>query len=158
MKETLPNLAEIKKAADDNKNTPRNPQGSNIPVSSPEGAAIMCAVEITKELTRCYTDYAKCKQHEITERKRITATLKAMQYYIDAQKEIFLVQIEKEYEERNRLYDALALAQKKAMEDNDREMLKDIMYCMIQVFQSPLKAGSKCAIDGLIGTSQMRSF
>lgn len=151
MKDHSLSLSLGKKASGNDNNLPTipdTPQGSNMPPTSPEGTAIMGALEIAKEVTRCYTDYVKCREHEITERKRIMATLKAMKYCVDAQKEIFLKQLELEYEERNRMYDSIEMAQKVALETNDRELLRESMYWMLQVFQGKSKTDIKCFIEG----------
>ena len=59
----------------------------------------MGLLDITKETIRCFTEYAKCKEHEETERKRISYALRAIIYQIDAQKETYLKYLDKTYEE-----------------------------------------------------------
>ena len=113
----------------ENKNSPTVP----IPMST-ETAAIMCVAEITKEAIHCFTEYAKCVEHEKTERARIKATLKAIEYQIDAQKEIYLTQLEKSYAERLELYSRAFKAQEKALQENDIEMLKLCYNFILSVY------------------------
>ena len=96
-----------------------------VPVST-NPAMTMELLEITKETMRCFTDYAKCKEHEKTERKRILATLKAIELQINSQKEAFLKMLDKHYEERNKLYALAEDVMQKALMENDKELL---LYC-----------------------------
>ena len=137
--DTLPNNAP---------NVPTSPQGHNIPMPSPESATMGILVDIGKDLVRCYTEYAKCREHEITERKRITATLKAIEHRINAQKEVILVTLEKDYEERNRLYDNLTKLQEYAIASNNIEALKITLNIMVQIFQTPLKINPESFLIG----------
>ena len=138
---------------------PSNPQtpapgNSGIPTPmpvTPEAAAIMGVVEITKESIRCFTEYAKCKEHEITERKRINAALKAVKYQIDAQKEVYLHELEKNYEERNRLYDMAEIAQQRALELGDKEMLQLCYNMILNVYSKPV--GNTGGMPSLLGGS-----
>ena len=109
---------------------------ASIPLNS-QTAILMSITDITKESIRCFTDYAKCREHEKTERKRIKATLRAIQYQIDAQKEIYLKELDKNYEERNRLYDIAEKTQKKALELNDKEMLQLCFNLILDVYNKP---------------------
>lgn len=130
---------------------PRNPGvPTPMPVTS-EAAVIMGVVDITKESIRCFTEYAKCKEHEITERKRINATLKAVKYQIDAQKEVYLQELEKNYEERNRLYDMAEKAQQKALELDDKEMLQLCYNMILNVYSKPV--GNTGGMPSLLGGS-----
>ena len=115
---------------------------------SPETATMGILVDIGKDLVRCYTEYAKCREHEITERKRITATLKAIEHRINAQKEVILVTLEKDYEERNRLYDNLTKLQEYAIASNNIEALKITLNIMVQIFQTPLKINPESFLIG----------
>ena len=96
-----------------------------VPVST-NPAMTMELLDITKETMRCFTDYAKCKEHEKTERKRILATLKAIELQINSQKEAFLKMLDKHYEERNKLYALAEDVMQKALMENDKELL---LYC-----------------------------
>ena len=141
---------------------PSNPQtlvperlSASEPMSvTPETAAIMGVVEITKESIRCFTEYAKCKEHEITERKRINAALKAVKYQIDAQKELYLHELEKNYEERNRLYDIAEEAHKRALEVGDKEMLMASYSFMLDVYSKP--SGHANGVPSLVDGSSMK--
>lgn len=117
---------------------------SNSSLSLSEGAIVGGIVEITKEVIQCGTDYFKCTEHEKTERKRIASTLKAIVHQIDAQKEIYLKDLEKKYEERNRLYDIALEIQKRALELEDLEMLKISCNFMLIVYNgsTDLKVGN----------------
>lgn len=127
-------------------NPPSNPQtpapgnpGVPAPMPvTPEAAVIMGVADITKESIRCFTEYSKCKEQEITERKRINATLKTVKYQIDAQKEVYLHELEKNYEERNRLYDMAEKAQQKALELGDKEMLQLCYNMILNVYSKPV--------------------
>lgn len=94
-----------------------------VPVSA-SPAIPLELVDITKETMRCFTDYAKCKEHEKTERKRILATLKAIELQIDFQKEAFLKILDKHYEERSKLYALVQDGLQKALMEKDTEVLK----------------------------------
>lgn len=139
--------------AGDNKPAPASqlPQPSAPPMTvpaSPEVAVVMGVVDITKESIRCFTDYAKCKEHEKTERKRIAATLRAIQYQIDAQKEVYLKELDKQYEERNRLYDMAEKAQEKALSIGDKEMLQLCYNLILNVYNKPV--GSNGTMPSLL--------
>lgn len=124
-----------------------NPQ---IPVQlTPEEKIIISVVDITKESIRCFTEYVKCREHEITERKRINATLKAVQYQIDAQKEVYLKELEQNYEERNRLYDMAEKAQEKALELGDKEMLKMCYDLILNIYTKSV--GNTDGMPSLLG-------
>lgn len=96
-----------------------------VPVSA-SPAVPMELLDITKETIRCFTDYAKCTEHEKTERKRILATLKAIELQINSQKEAFLKMLDMHYEERNKLYTLAEDVMQKALMENDKELL---IYC-----------------------------
>ena len=68
-------------------------------------AAMKTWADVTTTAIKCFTDYLECRQHEETERNRIMACLEAVKYRIDAQKEVYIAELNKKYEERNRLYD-----------------------------------------------------
>lgn len=120
-------------------NKPDDAPQPSVPVpTSPEAAALMGILDITKETIRCFTEYAKCKEHEKTERKRITATLRVMEYQISAQKEAYLKNLDKQYEERNRLYDMAEKTQEKALELGDKEMLKICYNLILNVYNKPI--------------------
>ena len=119
-----------------NSPVPSNPP--SIP-TTPEDAILTGLLDITKETIRCFTEYAKCKEHEETERKRISYALRAIIYQIDAQKEAYLKYLDKTYEERNRLYDIAERAQKKALENGDTEMLRICYNFMLNVYNKPVE-------------------
>lgn len=109
----------------------------------PQAAAVIGVIDITKEAIRCFTEYAKCKEHEKTERKRIAATLRAIEYQIDAQKEVYLKEMSMQYEERKRLYDMAEKAQEVALELNDIEMLKTCYNMILNVYNKPIELNGK---------------
>ena len=152
MKDYFSNLPQSNSAGD---NTPAPvPQQAPTPTApavvplSPEVAVVMGVVDITRESIRCFTDYAKCREHEKTERKRIAATLRAIQYQIDAQKEVYLKELEKQYEERKRLYDMAEKAQEKALAIGDKEMLQLCYNLILNVYNKPV--GSNGAMPSLL--------
>ena len=126
------------------------PTPAPIPMT-PETAVIMGVVDITKETIHCFTEYAKCREHEKTERKRITATLRAIQYQIDAQKEEYLKELENQYEERKRLYDLAEKTQEKALELGDKEMLQLCYNLILNVYNKPV--GVNGATTSLVSNS-----
>ncbi|MDD6070375.1 MAG: hypothetical protein PUC12_06090 [Clostridiales bacterium] len=123
---------------------------TSIPLTA-DAAIVAGTVDITKECIRCFTEYAKCKEHEITERKRISAMLRAVQYQIDAQKEVYLRELEKNYEDRNRLYDMAEKTQQKALELGDKEMLQLCYNFILNVYTKPY--GNNRQIPLLLGGS-----
>lgn len=116
--------------------------------TSPEVAIVMDVVDITKETIRCFTDYAKCKEHEKTKRKRIVAILRAIEYQIDAQKEVYLKELDKQYEERNRLYSMAEKIQEKALDIGDNEMLQLCYNLILNVYNKPV--GSNGVLPSLL--------
>lgn len=109
-----------------------------VPISMTSGVDVVVGVlDLAKESIRCFTEYSKCKEHEITERKKINATLRAIQYQIDAQKEVYLKELERNFEERNRLYDMAEKTQERALALGDIEMLKICYNYILNVYNAP---------------------
>lgn len=125
--------------------TPQSPQPMHAP---PEALLIASGLDIIKDSIRCFTEYKMCQEHEKTERKRITATLKAITYQIDANKEVYLKEMEKRFEERNKLYDLAHEAQKKALELEDKEMLVICYNLILNVYNKSLTSGSMIDLLG----------
>lgn len=92
------------------------------------------ATEIGKEAMSLMNDYMKCKQVQITERKRISAALKIITKQIESNKEMYLTGIEKYYEERHKLYDMANESLKKATETSDMEMMKFTYNFILTVY------------------------
>lgn len=131
----LPQQYNLSQVDGQNKSAPSSQTSSPMSIpTSPEGVVF----DITKETIRCFTEYAKCKEHEKTERKRIAATLRAIEYQIDEQKQVYLKELDKQYEERNRLYNMVEEAQKKALELGDKEMLKMCYNLILNVYNKPI--------------------
>ncbi len=151
MKDYFSNLPQqYNSSSDERKNKPA--PSAPIPApTSPEEAVIMGVTDITKEAIRCFTDYAKCKEHEKTERKRIAATLRAIEYQIDAQKEVYLKELDKHYEERSRLYSVAEKAQEKALSTGDKEILQLCYNLILNVYDKPV--GSNGTMPSLLGGS-----
>lgn len=82
------------------------------------------AVGLVKESMQCFTDYLKCREAEVTERKKIQATLSMVSEKIQAQKESFIKQLEFDYEERKLLYDKTDDVIQHALAMNDMDMVK----------------------------------
>lgn len=144
MKDYFSNLPQkYHSSSNEGENVPMPPLQSpnTVPIpTSPEAAIIMSVVDITKETIRCFTDYAKCREHEKTERKRIVAMLQAIEYKIDAQKEVYLKELEAQYEERNRLYSIAEKAQEKALSIGDKEMLQLCYNLILNVYNKPVNS------------------
>lgn len=147
MKDYFSNLPQkYNTSQDDGQDKPApSPQpSSTMPIpTSLEAAVLMGVIDITKETIRCFTEYAKCKEHEKTERKRIAATLRAIEYQIDAQKEVYLKEMDKQFEERNRLYEMAEKAQEKALDLGDKEMLKICYNLILNVYNKPTGSNGK---------------
>lgn len=103
--------------------------------------AVKAATDITKEAMHCFEEYAKCREQEVTERKRIRAQLQAVNHWIDANKEIYLKQIETGAEERKMMYKAVEGVIEKATKEQDLEMLKVAMNFMLTVYQKAPELG-----------------
>lgn len=112
----------------------------SIPTSKASEVEIMGIMDITKETIRCFTDYAKCKEHEKTERKRIANTLRAIEYQIDAQKEVYIKELDKQYDERIMLYNMAEKVQEKALSLCDKEMLKLCYNLILNVYNKPISS------------------
>lgn len=106
-----------------------------VPVpSTPEAVVVGAMVDIAKESMRCFTDYLKCKEHEVTERIRIKAALSAITEKINAQKEMYIKTIETNYTERKELYNKADQALKYAVEMHDLDMLKCTYNYILSVY------------------------
>lgn len=103
--------------------------------------AVKAATDITKEAMNCFKEYAMCREQEVTERKRIRAQLQAVNHWIDANKEIYLKQIETGAEERKMMYKAVEGVIEKATKEQDLEMLKLAMNFMLTVYQKAPELG-----------------
>lgn len=82
------------------------------------------AIGLVKESMQCFTDYLKCREAEVTERKKIQATLAMVSEKIQAQKESFMKQLEFDYGERKLLYDKTDAVIQHALAMNDMDMVK----------------------------------
>lgn len=123
MKDYFSNLPQKINQNTDIAKTEKTKTVTAVPVSA-SPAIPLELVDITQEIMRCFTDYAKCKEHEKTERKRILATLKAIELQIDFQKEAFLKLLDKHYEERSKLYASFENWAQKALMEKDTEVFK----------------------------------
>lgn len=103
--------------------------------ADPQTAAINAVADIYKESIRCFNDYAKCKEYEITKREQICASLSAVIKKINANKEIYLKTLETNFAERKMLYDKTDETIKKATETNNLEMLRTAYDYMLTVFR-----------------------
>lgn len=120
-----------------------SPQLSMLIPVPPQAAALGGVLDITKQAIRCFTEYAKCKEHEKTERERIAATLRSIEYQIDAQKEVYLKEMDKQYEERNKLYDSAEKAHEIALNSGDKEMLKIYYNFILNIYNKPIESNGK---------------
>lgn len=99
-------------------------------------AAMKTWADVTTTTIQCFTDYLKCWQHEKTERKRIMACLEAVKYRIDAQKEVYIAELNKNYAERERLYNLAEKVINKALEHNDQDMLRLTYNFILNVYNN----------------------
>lgn len=90
----------------------------------PQKMIVDIVVGTAKEAMNAFTDYLKCKQEQITERKKISAVLSTVTTQIEANKEMYIKGLELYYAERNKLYDQANKAIEKAIEENNLEMIK----------------------------------
>ncbi|WP_214861822.1 hypothetical protein [Exiguobacterium sp. s161] len=146
MKDYFSHLPQDNASRFDRQEKPRATQQTptTMPIlATPETIIISGVIDLTKEEMRCMTEYAKCREHEKTERKRIAATLRAIEYQIDAQKEVYLKELEMNYEERNRLYDMLEKTQEKALELADKELLKICYNMILNIYNNPIRSNNR---------------
>lgn len=113
-----------------------------VPVpTDPDTAALLIVGELVETVTVCFTDYAKCHDHEITERQRISACLTAATKQIEAKKAISMEIINRSFNERKDLYDRAQKTMDLALERGDIEMLKAAQNFILQVYQGSPDAG-----------------
>lgn len=94
--------------------------------TSTESAIVGEISKIIQETIKCYTDYAKCREIEITERQRIKAQLKAYVSQIEARKSEVLNYIEAKNEHILSLIEMAkqVILQTKTPVSDDTEFLK----------------------------------
>lgn len=134
------NLVNVKSVSKAEQDYPAQSQPQPIPTPtvmpmSPEAAGLFVVADIVKESIVCFTDYMKCREHEITERKRINACLKAVMHQIDANKEVYLKTMEMQFEERKQLYSLANGALELAKKNNDSEMMKLAFNYLLNIYQ-----------------------
>lgn len=113
--------------------TPSTGANSNYEIN-PQQMIVDIVVGTAKEAMNAVTDYLKCKQEQITERKKISAVLSAVTTQIEANKEMYIKGLELYYSERNRLYDQANKVIDKALENNDMEMVKVTYNFILTVY------------------------
>ena len=89
-----------------------------------EQAIIEKTIDVIKETTRCFTEYSQCKEREKSERKKISAQLRAYLKKVDAIKEIELAKIRFTHEERMKLLDTANRALEIAKQNGDSRIVK----------------------------------
>ncbi|MDF2892044.1 MAG: hypothetical protein K0R80_2411 [Clostridia bacterium] len=99
----------------------------------PEVLVIEAVVDITKESIRCFTDYMKCREHEVTERHRITAQLKAINEAINAKKEMYIATLEKNHDKIKEAYAMGNMVVKSALETGNTEMVRETYKFIISM-------------------------
>lgn len=141
------------------KTTNQIPTPSPVPTpTSPELIAINAVLDIAKESMRCFTDYMKCKEHEITERQRIRACLSAVIEKIGAQKDMYIKTIEKNYAERKELYTKADAALQKALELQDIDMLKCTYNYILTVYNGSGNSTVQLANDFMGNNNKIIEF
>lgn len=108
--------------------------GPGSMATPPELIVANAILDVAKESMRCFTDYIKCREHEITERERIRACLNAVVEKINAQKDMYIKTIETNYTERKELYAKADAVLQKALEIQDMEMLKCTYNYILTVY------------------------
>lgn len=99
-----------------------------------DAIAIGTAADVIKESIRAYADYAKCKEVEITERKRIAGIIEVLNKKIESEKEVILKYMENSFEERERLYVRIDKVIELSLERADHEMLKLALNSMLVIY------------------------
>ncbi|MCD8503249.1 MAG: hypothetical protein LRY71_18330 [Bacillaceae bacterium] len=97
------------------------------------------AVAIIKESIRCLTDYSKCREQEITERKRIAQQLKGFTEAIKAHKEFFTDSLANNQIKMEQAYDLANKVMKEALEQGNTEMVKETFNFIIAISQESAK-------------------
>lgn len=100
-----------------------NNDESNTPEAM-EQAIIEKTIDVVKETTRCFTEYSQCKEREKSERKKISAQLRAYLKKVDAIKEVELAKIRFTHEERMKLLDAANSALEIAKQNGDTRIVR----------------------------------
>ncbi len=114
---------------------PNLPQGSGVPANS-ELVLVDAAVDLAKEAMICFERYAECREHEITERQRISAQLTYLREQINSAKEISIHLIDKSFEEREKLYSKMDMALAVATKLGDLPMMKLCMDYIKDIYMS----------------------
>jgi len=89
-----------------------------------EQAIIEKTIDVIKETTRCFTEYSQCKEREKSERKKISAQLRAYLKKVDAIKEIEWGEIRLTQEETMKLLDTANRALEIAKQNGDSRIVK----------------------------------
>jgi hypothetical protein len=147
----------VKELAKATNETP-NPQPNPMPTLDPQAMIVDTVVGIAREAMTAVTDYLKCKQEQITERKRISATLKAVTAQIEANKEMYIKGLEMYYAEINKLYDTANKAVERALENNDMEMLKCTYNFILTVYSQGNDKLEMLTKQNQIGSNRIMNF
>ena len=108
--------------------------GLNLNAAGGEEMIIPLVTGIVKELGMCVVEYKKCKMHEETERKRINAQLKAVIAQIEAEKEKFMAELERDRIESEKVYKCAEELRDIGIETNDKDLLKYAGNLMLQTY------------------------
>lgn len=125
--------------------------------ASMSASAIAAVTDIYKESLLCFTDYMKCREHEITERARISACLAAIVEKIAADKEMYMKTLEMNFNERTLLYDKVNETIAVANDHRDTEMLKLAYNFMLTVFQGGIQSTNKLS-DNIFSNDKVINF
>ncbi len=98
--------------------------GETATSTNMEEIIIEKSIEVIKETTRCFTEYSECREREKSERKRISAQLRAYLKKVDAIREVELEKIKFTHEERMSLLNAADKALEIAKQNGDVRIVK----------------------------------
>lgn len=134
----------------------KNDKPADMAQESIEALVIGEAFGVIKEGINCLTEYAKCREHEITERRRISAQLRAVNNLIAANKEIYLKTIEEQFKERRERYEIADEVIKKALEYKDKEMIRDAYNFILNIYHGAPDATEFA--NNLLGNQKMINY
>ena len=100
--------------------------------------------KILSDAFEAFTDYMKVKEHEVTERQRIRATVEVALKQIESNRIFFTSYMEKSFGERERLYKLAENVLDNAKLNSDVEMAKLALNFIVAVYnKNPLEGIEK---------------
>lgn len=109
-----------------------------IQIYSPDEVVVKEVSDIIKTVIKCGNDYAKFREGQITERKRITAEYKLALSELEARKEVFLKKMENDHEEKMYLFEKICENSKLALERGDIDMYIFSSNKLLEIYERGL--------------------